>query len=435
MTTKVRTTTVEKDDGEQLDDDGESSPLFDLGQDKKSKSIDRISVYRVDPDEGHLGYLGRDADEKEIKAKYGGGEFRLQAKNSSGQIVKTLSNYKISGDPIFQSNIAEARWLRLNKIHGRAAGGTEAPASTMREILDTMEERERLRREEERERREEERRDRQEREEKARKEQMQHEEKLAREAADREERRRKDEAEREDRRRKEQREDEDRRARLHREDLERIEKSNAAQLAQTQQFFQQLAALTKKENSSAAAADPVKMLTTGMDIALKLGGRGGGDGEPQDALTALLSRLPETLGELRSTAKEAYNEIKSSKQRKGGGGAARQLSPRSSDDAGGSDVPQVTISGPTAGRLKQAIDILERAGKDPETLFSGVADHVIKMADGGPRTKPRAPAPRAARPAAPRARPARGRAAVKPAATKRAAAARRTPAAKGAPPT
>lgn len=415
MATKVRTTTIEREtpDEEQLDDDETTSPLFDRTRDKKSKSIDRISVYRVDPDEGHLGYLAPDADEKEIRAKWGGGEYRLQGKNSSGQIVQTITSYKISGDPIFQSDIAAARWERLNKIHQRA-GGTEAPASSIKEILTTMEERERQRREEERERREEERRDRLEREEKARKEQQAHEEKLAREAADREERRRKDDEERAERRRVEQRQDEERRARLHREDIERMEKANQAQLLQTQQFFQQLTTINKREAGAAGAVDPVKMLTTGMEIALKMsGGRGGGDGEPPDALTALLSRLPETLGELRSTAKEAYQEIKKKNP------APRQLSPGPGSDA---DHPEVTISGPTAARLQQAIEILKQSGKDPESFIDGMANHVIKLARGQAAPPPT----RAKARTAPRARPPT----AKPA-EKRAAAARRAPAKKG----
>ena len=276
--TRVKTTTTEREIDDEIESDEESgSPLFDRTRDKKSKSIDRISVYRVDPDEGHLGYLPPDADEKEIRAKWGGGEYRLQAKNASGQIVQTITSYKISGDPIFQSDIAAARWERLNKIHARSGGGADAPASSIKEILTTMEERERVRREEERERREEERRDRLEREEKARKEQQAHEEKLARDAADREERRRKDDEERAERRRAEQREDEERRARLHREDIERMEKANQAALLQTQQFFQQLTTINKRDASAAGAADPVKLLTTGMEIALKLGGRGEGE--------------------------------------------------------------------------------------------------------------------------------------------------------------
>lgn len=434
-TTKVRTTTVERntDEDEQNDDEAPAAPLFDLNADKKSKSIDRISVYRVDPDEGHLGYLPHDADEKDIKSKWGGGEYRLQAKNNSGQIVKTLSSYRISGDPIFQSDIAEARWMRLNRIPSRNNANGDGPSS-VREVIATLQEQDKARRDEERERREEERRDRLEREEKARAEQRAHEERLAKDQAEREERRRRDEEEREDRRRKEQREDEERRARLHREDMERLEKGNAAQLLQTQQFFQQLAAMTKSESKTAAAADPIKLLTTGMDIALKLGGRGGaGDGEPPDALTALLSRLPETLGELRETGRAAYAEIQASKAAKKG--APRQLSPRASDDGGAAvasdaDHPEVTISGPTAGKLQRAIEILKAAGKDPEAVISGMAEHVIKLRERPPtpaRSKPRAPAGRArpARAATARAKPA--------AAPKRAAARRRSPAAgKGA---
>jgi len=397
MPTQVTTKKVET-----LDDDDaggvEATPLFDLGRDKKTRAVVRIAIKRTDPDEGHLGYLGPDGTEQDIANKWGGGEFVAQGKNAAGQIVVTQT-IKIAGDPVFKSEIEEARWRRLNNL--RPAKRREEDAGgggSIKEVLALMEERESKRREEERERRAEEKRELQEREERNRKEQRDHEEKLARENAEREERRRKDDAERDERRRAQ-----------HREDIDRVQAAAAAQLAQTQQFFTQLQAISKHEARAGGEADPVKLLTAGMELALKLRGDGGGGAaEPADALTALLSRLPETLAEVRSTAKEAYNEIKG---KKGAEPAALAPVPAEGD---GSD--EVTITGPTATRLKAMIGVLQRAGKDPESVIDGLAQHVIGMAGqrtapkasakGGKAVAARAPKPTSRKPAArPAARP------------------------------
>jgi hypothetical protein len=401
--TQITTKTVEERDA--ADDDEidplELTPLFDRGKDRKSKTITKISIRRTDPDEGHLGYMAPDASEGDIKQKYGGGEFTLQAKNDSGQIVHTLTNFKIAGDPIFQSEIAEARWLRLNRVTARSNG----EGGSVKEILASIEERESKRREEERERRAQERQEALDREERNRREQREHEEKLAKDTADREERRRKDDTEREERRRAEAREDEERRTRLHREDLDRADAASKAQLAQTQQFFQQLQALNKRDDAAAAGTDPIKILTTGMDLALKMR-EGAGGGEPTDALTALLSRLPETLAEVRTTAKEAYHEVAAKGQKKAAALTAKEA-PAKGDT--------VTISGPTATRLKQMIEVLQRAGKDPEKAIDDLSRHVIRMA-----TQPAAPVAPAARPPAPaRAAPRRAGEAPKRAAARR----------------
>ena len=371
--TQITTKTVEERDAVDANDIDplELTPLFDRGRDRKSKTITKISIRRTDPDEGHLGYLAPDASEQDIKQKYGGGEFTLQAKNDSGQIVHTLTNFKIAGDPVFQSEIAEARWMRLNRVTARSNG---EGGGGLKDVLTLIEEREAKRREEDRERRSQERQDALDREERNRKEQRDHEEKLARDNAERDERRRKDETERDERRRVQ-----------HREDLDRAEAANKAQLAQTQQFFTQLQAMTKREDRDGAATDPVKLLTSGMELALKMRGDGGG-GEPTDALTALLSRLPETLAEVRTTAKEAYREVKG------------KPAPDAAADAG--DV--VTLTGSTATRLTQMIAILQRAGKDPEKVIAGMADHVIGLAkQGNKRAAPTAAPAKPTRPTRP----------------------------------
>jgi hypothetical protein len=367
MSTQVTTKKVETIDDEDGGEEGaQVTPLFDLGRNKKGKAVVRVSVRRTDPDEGHLGYLGPDASEAEIASKWGGGEFVVQGKNEAGQIVITQT-IKIAGDPVFKSEIEEARWRRLNNLKPSKRRDEDGGGS-MKEVLALMEDREAKRREEERERRAEEKKEQAEREERNRREQREHEEKLARENAEREERRRKDDSERDERRRAQ-----------HREDIDRVQAAAAAQLAQTQQFFTQLQAISKHEARAAGDADPVKLLTAGMELALKLRGEGGGGGEPVDALTALLSRLPETLAEVRSTAKEAYQEIKGKK-----GAETAALAPVPAEGAGGDEV---TITGATATRLKTMIGVLQRAGKDPEAVIDTLAKQVISMATARPAAK------------------------------------------------
>lgn len=376
---------------ETIDDDADEleavTPLFDLGKDKRTKTVIRVAVKRTDPDEGHLGYLLPDATEADIAAKWGGGEFVVQGKNAQGQIVVSHT-VKIAGDPVFKSEIEEARWRRLNNLRPSKRRDDDGGGST-RELLALIEEREEKRREEERERRAEEKREQAEREERNRREQREHEEKLARENAEREERRRKDDAERDERRRAQ-----------HREDLDRQAAAAAAQLAQTQQFFTQLQAMTANEGKAASHADPVKLLTAGMELALKLRGDGGGAdaAAPADPITALLARLPETLAEVRTTAKEAYNEIKNGKRKTID--ATATPAPAVDDDE---EEEAVTITGETGAKVKQMIGILQANGKNAESVIAGMADHVIGLA-----ARKKAPAQptkeqTAARPTAPRA--------------------------------
>jgi hypothetical protein len=401
MPTQVTTKTIEERDDDDPAVEYQVTPLFDRSSSKKTKTITRISVRRTDPEEGHLGILGADATEHEIFQKWGGGEFDVKAKNDAGQVV-TQMILRIAGDPVFQSEIAEARWRRANNLRPSTA---RPEGGGIREILTVIEEREARRREEERERRTAERQEGLDREERNRREQREHEAKIAKDSEDREERRRKDDAEREDRRRSEARADDERRARQHREDIERVEAAAKLQLAQTQQFFSQLQAMAKREEHAAGGADPIKILTTGMDLALKMR-EGAGDGAPADALTALLSRLPETLAEVRTTAKEAYSEVK---------GKRAAAAPPSSVAKG----DEVTITGATATKLKKMITILTAAGGDPESVIGGLADHVIGRAAKQQAATPAPARPSARPPTAARAAPRRAGESPKKAAARR----------------
>jgi hypothetical protein len=393
VTTK-KVETLDDDDDGGTDDGAEPTPLFDLGRNKKTKTVVRVAIKRTDPNEGHLGYLGPEASEEEIANKWGGGEFVAQGKNAAGLIVVS-QQIKIAGDPVFKSEMEEARWRRLNGMKPKKHDDDSGAGGSLKEVLTLIEEREEKRRLEERDRREAERKEALDREERHRVEQRDHEEKLARETAERDERRRKDDDERNERQRQQ-----------HREDLDRAEIASKAALAQTQQFFTQLQAMAKREERAGGDTDPVKLLTAGMELALKMrGDSGGGDGPPPDALTALLSRLPETLAEVRSTAKEAYQEIRGKK----GGGATPAASTSVGPD-------EVTITGATATRMKQMIAILQKSGKNPEEVLDGLASHFIGLDAKKSAARAAAPAAAAAKPERKRAGPRRTPAA---AATKR----------------
>ncbi|MEO7827171.1 MAG: hypothetical protein ABIR60_08530 [Allosphingosinicella sp.] len=383
MTAHTQVTTKTVENREEEEEEGEPTPLFDRTRDKKSKTITRIAVRRTDPNEGHLGELPPDASEQDILGKWGGGTFLAQAKNDAGQVV-TATSLKLAGDPIFVSEYEENRWRRLNGLQPKARGNTDGGGS-LKDVLTLLEERAEKARIEERDRRAEDRKEQQEREERARRDQREHEEKLAREIRETDERRRKDEADREDRRRKEQREDDERRARQHREDLERVEASNKAQLAQTQQFFQQLSAVSKeKGDGGGGAATAIKTLMTGMELAMKMRPEGGGEAAPTDALTAIMSRLPEILTEARETAKSVIHEVTASKKPAAAPALAPARNPRArAAKPDGELEHEITITGPTAARFKQMIAVLQQQKKDPEKVLNDLAAYVIKNGANG----------------------------------------------------
>jgi hypothetical protein len=339
------------------------SPLL-----RRAKRIETVTVKRTDPEDTtrwtYLGTISPEMTEATLKAKWGGGNYRIEAKNAAGQIVADgVRVCRLSGDPIFESEVDERRWRKANGL----ADKTTTPALSIKDLLFLLDEKEEKRRQEQIAR-----------EDRARKEQTEREdrERLARE--ERDARNQKEADEREERRRRQALEDDERRTRAHREDMERLTASNAQAMAQTQQFYQQLATSLKADVNTSAAADPVKNLLAGMQIAREMGG-GGGDGAPADLLTTVMGRLPETLAEVRKTASAVAVEMK--------GGKRPHQVPAGQD--------YLTITGPTATKAKQVITLLAKAGKDPEAelnrLLSFAAAAAGQAAAPPKRTAPAAP--------------------------------------------
>lgn len=336
MTKAAKKKQAEEEEEEEAEDLA-SAPLF-AALNKAGKRIDRVSVRRLDPNSGFMGIMPPNVSEDMIAAKWGGGDYRLEAKNDAGAILKVRA-YKIAGDPQFVSEAEESTWRRQNGLEPRRRGGAD---TNVKEMLAIMEERDDKRRAELLER-----------EERTRKDADAREERERRLREERDTIARREEDAREERRRRESREEDERRTRAHREDLERMSAQNAAALAQSQQYFTQLAASMKAEEGNRSATDPVKTLITGIQLARDLGAAGGAveGATAPDFLTALISRLPETLQEVRRTAGGVMAELKASKARPAGAKPGEDY---------------LTITGKTATKAKAVLRKLAAAGKDPE---------------------------------------------------------------------
>lgn len=357
----TKVTEVEVDDDQETEEElhrWDEAPLF--GElDRKRKRIELVSVRRTDPASGYLGTMPPDISEAKLQAKWGGGTYIIEGKNDTQLVAGARRTVKISGEPVFTSELEEVEYRRSNRLPEKGTKGPDGSLS-VKDLLVLIEEKDEKRRAEQLEREDRTRAEVAEREARERKEREERTAIAARETEERKERERKDQEEREERRRREQREDDERRARIHREDMERMQAGAAQQLAQTQQFFTQMATTLKADTAAAAKApassggEVVKAMLTGLQIARELmpGGKADPEEKP-DLLTSLVSRLPEVLQEVRETAGAAYREMK------GNPGAAVAPPARRRPD-------ELKITGPTALKAKRVLLALKAQGKDPE---------------------------------------------------------------------
>ena len=390
---KRRTTSVTE---EVVDDDDEpqawdEAPLF-AEMDRKSKHIDMVSVRRTEPASGYLGTMPPDVSEASLFTRWGGGSYILEGKSADTHIVPNARRQlKLAGDPIFKGEVEEMEWRRSNGLPAKVtlAVAPAAEAISTRDLMVMLEQKEERRRAEQLVREDRARAEQLEREDRDRRQRDERAAQVQKDQDDRKARDTKDAEEREDRRARAQREDDERRQRIHREDMERLQAQNAAQLAQSQQFFQQLATtMAAKEHAPAAGDGGVKALLTGLQVARDFMGKGGGGGddgpaEKPDMLTTLIQRLPETLAEVRKTASGVYSEVT------GKGRAAQPAGVKPGEDF-------LTITGPTASKAKKVIQALVAAGKDPELELS----RMLSMAAGALAPPRQNAAPVLRRPAA-----------------------------------
>lgn len=123
------------------------SPLL-----RRAKRIDSVAVLRKDPDSGYLGTMPPDVTEATLKAKWGGGTYRLEGKNAAGQIVADgVRTCKLAGDPIFQSELEEKQWRKANGLPDKTATPAQG-ALSIKDLLLLIDEKDEKRRAEQLER-------------------------------------------------------------------------------------------------------------------------------------------------------------------------------------------------------------------------------------------------------------------------------------------
>ena len=395
--TVVRTETTTDDENAaraERDENLDVALFTDLG-DTEDTRIDSLNVERSDPDEGFLGKLEPTATELDVFRQWGGSKYSIVAKNARGRIL-TRRSIKLAGDPIFMSEFFEARWRKQNgfkakKTEGEATDG----AYTAKELMAIIEAKSEAARADAETREEKRRREDSEREAKAKVEEREWRERMEKDKAEREERARKDQAERDERVRKEEREhrermeharreDEKQRETRLREDEQRREKEHERQLAATmlqakesqeknQQFFTNMLAMTKSEKKE--VSDPMAQVTQILTLVEAL--KGAGSGEPQDAVTALLARLPETLQAAGSMVGGAIRE-------------AKGLPPVKHDADGDEEAPapgggndgSIRLTGAAAAKVRELVTHLLKKGQDPEKVLVAAADYLMGKAPG-----------------------------------------------------
>lgn len=364
-------------EGEVSHDD---SPLFSNSSKKEDERIAKIDVQRLDPEEGFLGKVSPDASEATIFERWGGGKFAVVAKNEKGTIV-TRTTVLISGDPIFQSEVAEMRYRRANGLppkKGEKAARDEGEFSA-KELMALMETKLAAERADSETRDERRRREDAEREAKAKTEEREWRANMERERAARESRERQEEREHNSRLEQQRRDDDKRREDRIREDEQRREKEHERQLAATiqaakesqeknQQFFTNMLAMSKANESHEKKSDPIEMLTKVMVLQESLRAASGG-GEPQDAVQALLSRLPETLQAAGSMVTNAVREFK--------GGPPGAPSGGGGGDGEEGEEGAITLTGEAAAKVKELVQNLVARGQDPEKVLIAAADYLM----------------------------------------------------------
>jgi hypothetical protein len=375
---------LEPSDAEQFAEANPEVTLFSK-EEVSDKRVEKLHITRTDPDEGYLGFMAPHATEQDIVQRWGGSEYSVIAKNASGRIVLSRK-FRLAGDPVFVSDIFEARWRRMMGLKKKDEKSDKDPDTMSgREVMVWMQQQEASRRTDEAVRFERERERDREYQERVSREQREAQDRQSREQRESQERQAREQREHETKLEVQRREDAERREKEHSRELEKERTANAQLLQQNQQFFQTMLAMNKQANEGAAQSDPTAMLISGMEMAMKMHE----GATPKDALTTVLERLPETLKEARETAAAAYREVS-------GGGKDKEAG------AGGGKRDSLTIKGSLATKVKALVRHLVKQGKDPEKVIDGVADYLMKTAppsSGQRRGKPgtrRAAAQRAA---------------------------------------
>lgn len=320
---------------EDNDDDTEAQdlgPLFSFDGAARDRH-EKTQVFRMEPiDEGHIGDIPPDSTIGDIRARWGGGRFRVVALDANNKYIERTSNIRIGGDPIFENEVAKKRYQRwLTQTFGK----DDAPGAPQTDPEDAREARHqrelaRIRAEAEANLA------------KARADAE------AREAAE-ERRRQRDREEREaaeNRRRAEDRAE--REAAREERRLEREERLEADERRWKAEMEERRAERESK-------GDPLAQLAVMAQIFGGLQNNG-----PDDPVTAIANRLPEILQEARATG-EAMTGGKDKKKKKRNAQARED---------------QVQLQGDIGLAAHKAIKRLEAMGKDPEEVLGAVFQRI-----------------------------------------------------------
>lgn len=358
------------------------APLFE-----DDGRIDHIAVERIEPPEGFLGNIEPGATEEDIRGKYGGGKFRLRARDAGSRFVKgvPLATVTIGGDPVFQSNTFEQQWRRRQGLTPVASNGngviSEKPLGfgELMLLMDKTAERQRAMFLEQSQVRE-------------REAAASHERQLEQIRAEAKRRESELAFERE-RLKTEAQEREGRLAREATAERERQREHNAAMLQ----------IITEKGKQASEGGAGVQTLIAGMKLAQEL--TGGGEGGGGDPLTAFAQNLPEII-------EQGGKLIAMDKASAGQAGKVR-ANPRSAK-VGKDDV---VLTGEVAKKAAQLVKHLEAQGKNPARVLSRAFDVIGRTkaapapAASSPSSRPaaraaarRPPPRRAPTPAAPKSR-------------------------------
>lgn len=361
---------------EERSDDGFGS-LFD---ESVLKSITKVRVIRRDPNEGVVGYLEDPTHgEEEIRARWGGSTYTLQAVNIKGQVCK-VTTLRVAGDPIFMSQAAEIQWRRSR---GLPPGSTAASAAAAEKgmstqelmmFLQTIDEK---RRSEEREHAakirqlELEAADRARREtaeaaDKSRRDDEERERRRAKEDEERDRRRRLDDEERENRRRREQGEAEARQQQFMQQTITMIQQSSNQAL----QFVKATSAEHGPNTGGAPIMEAVKMVVA-IKEAFANDSPSEGDGDP---LSMVIKHGGEWLNGIGNAVSGAIREVK-------GGGAPGQQTQQPAMPA----LAALPSGNPLFGKVEILAAKLAAKGHNPEAALSAIVDSVIRDVDNMPQ--------------------------------------------------
>ena len=345
------------------EEDGSESPLFD-----DDKRIDHIAVERLDPPEGFLGTIDPSSTEEDIRGKYGGGKFRLRARDVGSHYVKgvPVGNATIGGEPIFQSISFERQWKRRQGIvddKPPAAGGalSEKPLSfgELMLLMDKQAERARQAAQEGADLR-------------AREAEASHARQL--------------ELVREDTKRRE-RELEQERQRMHIDAKERAERLDREVTAERERQREHTATMLQLVKEQKGPDGTAALLLKGIELARELGG-GTGEGGATDPLTALAANLPDILSE---AGKIAAIDRSSAAPRP----AEANPSPQQRRRPG--EPEPVMLEGSVAKAATELIGRLKEQGRDPAAVLAQAFDAIARRKRSAPQRGAAAPAARRTR--------------------------------------